>query len=187
MKLLTAFIGLTTAFAFPYTVHAGGDCEPALGFCEIEAVAITGNNNRLGRTVFSFEHVGAVTFGQFVGVRNPGGALPFVIDASTPDDAVLVSIAPPGFPLYRANAPSVPFQNLPFQDVPTIVNPAGGIGTLPHNSTVPATVRSSGVGKVDYTLGQGLEAEGEISLWCRNDGTTKLRAEFENLVPNGGI
>lgn len=137
--------------------------------------------------MFSFENVGAITFGQFAGVLNPGGTLPTVIDPATADDAILVSIAPPGFPLYGANAPNIPFQKLPFQDVPTIVNPAGGIGTLPHNSTVPATVRASGVGKVNYTLGQWLEAEGEIALRCRNNGTTRVRGSFDNLVPNGGI
>jgi len=171
----------------PQPTQASQDCVPAQGRCTSDGVAITGNNNRLGTTVFSFERVGAVTFGQFVGVWDENSTLPMVIDPSTPDDAILATIAPAGFPLYGTNAPNILFQNLRFQDVPSIIAPNGALGTIPSADDVLATVRSSGVRKKDYTLGQWLDAEGTVSMRCKKDGTTVVRANFSGLVPNGGL
>ncbi len=152
-----------------------------------DGVAITGNNNLRGTTVFSFEGIGAPTFGQFVGVWNPAGDLPIVIGEDTPDDAILATIAPPGFPLYGANAPNVPYQNLRFQDVPTIVSPAGTIGPIPSIAEAGVLQPSFGPLKSNYTLGQWLDARGEMKLACAEDGSTGARFELAGLVPNGGI
>lgn len=169
-------------------------CVFAWDHCS-EGVAITGNNNLRGTTVFSFKDVGPVTFGQFIGVWNEGGDLPDVIDGSTPDDAILASIAPPGFPLYGENAPNIPGQNLRLQEIPTVVGPAGqlsGVDAPPLPSVDDAGVLQPGFGpkKTDYTLGQWLEAEGELKMRCKGelpDDYTEVKMELEGLVPNGGV
>ncbi|MCG8589282.1 MAG: hypothetical protein MJE66_08320 [Proteobacteria bacterium] len=184
---LLALTALWLGVGVPSEAVAKGGCDPDRGFCRTSGVAITGNNNLRGRTVFSFDRVGAITFGQFVGEWNPNGPLPHVIDANTPASALLATIAPPGFPVYGDNAPNVPFQNLRFQDVPTFVSPAGDLGTLPSAGTVSPIVRSSGSNKVDYSLGEWLEARGWLALRCGPKGTTRVRALFGGLVPNGGL
>lgn len=163
------------------------ECEPGSRSVCATGVAITGNNNLRGTTVFSFDGIGAVTFGQFVGAWNPGGDLPAVIDETTAGDAILATIAPPGFPLYGENAPNIPFQNLRFQDVPTIVSPAGDIGPIPSIAEAGVLERSFGPLKSDYTLGQWLAAEGELKMECGVGGGTDVRMEFAELVPNGGV
>jgi len=169
-------------------------CVFAWDHCS-EGVAITGNNNLRGTTVFSFEDVGPVTFGQFIGIWNPDGPLPEVIGEDTPDDAILASIAPPGFPLYGDNAPNIPGQNLRMQEIPTIVGPGGqlsGVDAPPLPSVDDAAVLQPGFGpkKTDYTLGQWLDAEGELKMRCKGelpDDYTEVKMELEELVPNGGV
>ncbi|MDE2149048.1 MAG: hypothetical protein KGJ55_04265 [Gammaproteobacteria bacterium] len=150
-------------------------------------VAITGNNNLRGKTVFSFEGIGAVTFGQFVGVWNPDGTLPFVIDSATPNKAILATIAPPGFPLYGKNAPNIPYQNLRFQDTPEVVSSDGVIGAV--SAEVVAGRLKAGFGslKSDYTLGQWLSARGVLKMYCTPDNRTEVELKARHLVPNGGI
>lgn len=181
-------LGITDASASPQGESSGnGEQDCASHDLCTAGVAITGNNNLRGKTVFSFEGVGAVSFGQFVGVWNPGGALPLVIDESTPDDAVLATIAPPGFPLYGENAPNIPFQNLRFQDVPTVMAPDGAIGPVPSVADAGRLTAGFGPEKSDYTLGQWLAVEGELKMSCTADSRTKFQLEAENLVPNGGV
>lgn len=182
-------LGIAAAPASP-KYESNGDSEQGRGRHHLRAdgVAITGNNNLRGKTVFSFEGVGAVSFGQFVGEWNPGETLPLVIDEGTPDDAVLATIAPPGFPLYGENAPNIPYQNLRFQDVPTVMAPDGSIGPVPSVADAGRLTAGFGPEKSDYTLGQWLAAEGELEMRCtRYSRRTKFELEAENLVPNGGV
>ena len=168
-------------------VAQASSCQPERGFCRTEAVATTGNNNIRGKTVYSFDRNGAHTFGQFIAEWNPHGILPFPIDENTPDDAILATVAPPGFPLYGANAPDIPYQNLRFQDVPTFVTLFGDLGTIPSIEDVSPLGNSFGSKKTNYTLGQWLEASGTMILQCRKDGSTRVQARFKNLVRNGGL
>lgn len=177
------------SLVFVPAAHAGGMpfCQASDSVVCSDGIAITGNNNLRGKTVFSFEQVGAPTFGQFVGEWNPAGDLPFAIDENTPDDAILATIAPPGFPLYGDNAPNIPFQNLRFQDVPTIVSASGAIGAIPSIAEAGVLQPSFGPLKADYTLGQWLAASGEMKLECLADGTTEVSMKLADLVPNGGV
>lgn len=47
--------------------------------------------------------------------------------------------------------------------------------------------RSFGSKKADYTLGQWLAAQGITRITCLKDGTSNVKMEFLNLVPNGGL
>lgn len=181
--------------------HAGGanqnSCAVAWDLCS-EGVAITGNNNLRGESVFSFplfEGDLAPTFGQFIGVHNPDGDLPNVIDAYTPDDAVLASIAPPGFPLYSEPTPlelPIPGQNRRLQETPSIIGPNGAVSgkdgpPLPAMEDAGVLEPAFGSKKKNYALGQWLEASGELKMRCPGDDLTEVKIEVGNLVPNGGV
>ncbi|MCH9698025.1 MAG: hypothetical protein K0U68_07985 [Gammaproteobacteria bacterium] len=155
----------------------------------VQGQAVTGANSRLGEPVWDLgEGLGTVGF-AFVHGYNPSGPEPLKLTSTSPPDTVLATGLDENF-LQALGLSAADFDpnpvNIPFHQVPVIVNPFTGerASVGPGNqATGPVPSRSGPLHPV--TLHDWLQAGGRLDVRCADDGTASIRIRLNGLVPNG--
>ena len=156
----------------------------------ISGLAVTGINRIRDEVAVELPYVADLSF-SLVGVQdtaNPDGpALP--VTADTPDEAILATYADPEF--YETfygitDTSTIPGQNLPYSQVPHIINELGESAEIPQQAANEAWWEvNNGAENADYTLGQWLAASGNLHFFCNPAKGNHFSLRVRGLIPGG--
>jgi hypothetical protein len=154
--------------------------------------AATGINDFCGQPIFSLDvpaGFNPLFHASVVGEHDPIGPLPIPLSPTNCDeDIVLATYTDANF-LNAVGLPDIDdrIKNIPLKQVPVINNPTGSRGQLPALGNVPGNAfpPTKSDPNETITLGDWLEAFGQMKLVCREDGTAKIKLKLRNLIPNG--
>ncbi|MGH8593153.1 MAG: hypothetical protein ACREV3_04665 [Gammaproteobacteria bacterium] len=180
---------IVASVALPLDASAAG---PTVGTFRIQGIGGTGFNERCGEPRFSLPPPFLPDFhGAFVGEFDPTpdavAAIPLT-PTNCDDDILLATTTDPVF-LGAAGLPDADprIKNIPLRDALVIVTPDGvrasipPLGALPPNPIPPVKSEPND----PITLGTWLKARGHMTITCKEDGSARVRARFEKLIPNG--
>ncbi len=208
MKRIVMVIGLCVMASHSAWAEGHGHDQAGDRPVTIRAESATGWNRLLGQVRYQwdflpmpFDIAGANT----AAVHNPDGVEPLPLTPDTPMDAVLATVADPFLNVIFPGAldafpPNPDGINVPLRDVGTWtsglinhlnrdeLNPLVDHSrvTLPFQGDASiATQAQAGPGSPNpITLGDWLKASGIMQIHCQPDGTTRLRIQVRDLIPN---
>ena len=154
--------------------------------------AATGINDLCGQPIFSLDvpaGFNPLFHARVVGEYDPNGTLPIGLSPTNCDeDIVLATYTEVSF-LNAVGLPDIDerIKNIPLKQVPVVNSPTGSRGQLPSLANVPGNAfpPTKSDPNETITLGDWLEASGQMKLVCREDGTAKIKLKLRNLIPNG--
>jgi len=159
-------------------------------FAQIQGTAVTGSNDVCGERLWSYPApFDASPLGfSMLAEHNPGARqpIPFTRDnclANTPIasyfDPILAAIGLP--------EPDDGLQNVPIRDMFRISDFNGLRTQLPRMGEVPPNPFPQTLGALsdDLDLHDWLSADGNMSISCRGESGTEIRASYRNLIPDG--
>lgn len=153
----------------------------------IEGSSVTGTNRLYGQPITDYGlPLGTVGFNN-IGIYNPNGNLPLLVNEQTPDDAIIVTSVDPeflmiaGLPLSLIDERSL---NIPLQNVPVNISPAGDLRSqLPSTLMVDPTLPNQAEPIEAITLKNWLKAKGLAKLKCgKHKNSVKIK--LNDLIPN---
>ncbi len=153
----------------------------------IKGTAVTGTNRLYGQPVTDFgPPLGTAGFYN-VGVYDPYGDAPMLIQRDTPDDAVLATAVDPGF-LAMAGLPASlidpALENLPLQDVAVNISPNGDHRVSPPSTlSVDPLQPNQALPVPAVTLERWLEAKGGARVSCGSD-SNQVSIRVDGLIPH---
>lgn len=158
----------------------------------IAGIPVTGINELCGDPVFSLPLPAALppTFkATNLGEYNPGGALPFTLtDANCRNEIIVATTTDQEF-LTAVGIPdsNIGLKNLPLRQNFVITGQDGSRSQLlalnqVQGNALPPTKSNP---NNPITLGQWLDARGNITIRCPAFGRASIEARFRNLIPNG--
>lgn len=177
-----------TKCLFALSIAAGCAVVPASAEMKTyEGQVVTGANRYLGQPVQDYGPP-LNTFGFYnMGVYNPHGNEPIMIDENTPEDALLVSAVDPIF----LNAAGLPLSlikeklnNIPLAEIGINVGLDGDTRvTLPSVMDVDPTQPSQALPLEQVTLKDWLSANGTARFYC-TDKINAVYIKVKSLLPN---
>jgi hypothetical protein len=154
--------------------------------------AATGVNDLCGVPLFTLDSPPGVNPNfhiRAVGEYDPVGSAPIDLTPANCDNSIVLATYTD--PVFIANSglPDIDarLKNIPLRENYVISSPDTTRSQLPSVDSVPGNafpVTKSGP-STPITLGDWLNARGQMFLTCRSDGTAKIRLRYRNLVPNG--
>lgn len=183
------FFAIVASVALPLDAFAAG---PTVGTFRIQGVGSTGVNERCGEPLFSLPPPFPPDFhGAFVGEFDPtpGAVAAIPLTPTNCDDDILLATSTDPVFLGGAGLPDADprIKNIPLRDALVIATPDGvrtsipPLGALPPNPIPPVKSEPND----PITLGTWLNARGRMTITCKEDGSARVRARFEELIPNG--
>lgn len=154
----------------------------------IQGVAVTGLNRLMGQPLRDFgPPLGTFGFST-VAAYNPDGTAPLPLSLDAPPSTLLATVADPGILAVLGVDPGlVPasFLNIPLLEVPANVDPAGHERqALPPQLQAPPLAPSQAEPAAPITLAAWLQATGQATILCPNDGPATVDLEARGLLPN---
>ena len=155
----------------------------------IQGVAVTGANHRLGEPLWELGGVlGRASF-AFVWGHNPGQTQPLPLTHLSDHNTVLATGLDPNFlAVLGMTAEDIDpkFVNVPFRDVPVIVDPFDGRREqVPSVLEAPSSAPSRSEPNTPITLGDWLKASGKATIKCHSNARATIRFRLRQLIENG--
>ncbi|MGH8628926.1 MAG: hypothetical protein ACREYC_27960, partial [Gammaproteobacteria bacterium] len=183
------FFAIVASAALPPVV-LGDDADTRT--VRIKGIGSTGVNERCGEPVFSLppplppDFRGALV-GEFDPTPGAVAAIPLT-PTNCDKNILLASTTDPVF-LDATRVPDADprIKNIPLRDAFVTVTRDGvrasipRLGALPPNPIPPVKSEPND----PITLGTWLKARGHMTITCKEDGSARVRARFEKLIPNG--
>ncbi len=153
----------------------------------IKGTAMTGTNRLYGEPMTDFgPPLGTAGFYN-IGVYDPHGDTPLLVQRDTPDDAVLATAVDPNF-LAMAGLPmsliDPTLENLPLQDVAVNISADGEQRVSPPSTlSVDPLQPNQALPVPAVTLERWLQADGGARISCGDDAN-RVSIRAEGLIPN---
>ncbi len=182
-SLLKLFITLLLSSHF-IIAYADDDEIPKV---LIEGVAVTGTNRLFGKPTTDYgPPLGTAGFYN-MGIYNPNGNTPLLVDEQSPDDALIATAVDPNF-LMMVGLPlsliDESLLNIPLQNVPVNISPAGDQRSqLPSTLMVDPTSPNQAEPIKAITLKSWLKAKGLAKLKC-GEHKNSVDIKLHDLIPN---